>query len=431
MWNMLRPLLRRSDEPVAGQQGEITVNFAGTKAFLHDGVTSGGRAFMLAGQNVTITGGTIDGTVIGGNTPATGTFSALLLGAGGLFYESATSNIAAAGNSQATATQLNSELNKVTSATAGTAYGVKLPATGAIAGLTILVENHSGVSIQVYGTGTDTVNDVAAATGVVQMDSSVVLFSCYESGKWYSNGLATGYARNPQSGSVLETVQSADGISAAGTTQATATQLSAALNNITTVAAGTGVNLPASSAGLTVVVQNSGVNPLTIYPAQGAADTINGITAAQGVQILPGTIAAFNCTTAGAWLVQPGSTKQAVYNTNAATASATLTAANISGGVASVDLNLSGTLGAAGTATFPTVAALVAALHTPTVGTSYRLRVIKSSADANAWTLATGTGWTFSGPTLTIASGAWLEGVVTLTSLTAATFQTVARGTYS
>lgn len=351
------------------------------------------------------------------------------VGSSGQFpVELATDSVAAAGSTQAAATLLTGVMNRVTTATAGTAFGVKLPASAA--GLDIIVENHSGVALQVYGSGTDTIDDVATATGVVQMDSSVVIFTCYGGGRWYSNGLATGYAKNPQGGTVLETVQSADAISAAGTTQATATQLAAAINNVTTVASGTGVNLPASSPGLSVVVQNNGANGLLVYPAQGATDTINGVAATQGVLLLPGTIATFNSTTTGAWSVQPGSTKSAAYNTNSATSSTTLTVANISGGVSTVDLNMTGALGAAATATLPTVAALVAALHTPTVGTSYRLRVVNSSSGAFSWTVATATGWTLNG-TMTVAQNTWREFVVTLTSLTAATLQSVATGTFS
>lgn len=349
-------------------------------------------------------------------------------GAGALPVVLAASNIAAAGSNQAGATQLVADFNKITTATGGSAFGVRMPV--AVAGMDILVENHSGISIQVYGNGTDQINDVAGATGVVQMDSSVVIFTCYEAGKWYTNGLATGYAKNPTTGTVLETMQYADLISAAGTSQATATPLSAAINNITTVASGTGVNLPASAPGLSVVVQNSGANPLLVYPLQGASDTINGAAATSGILLYQGAIGVFNCTTAGAWIVQPGSTRNAAYNANAATTSATLTAANITGGIASVDLQMTGALAAGATATLPTVAQMVAALHSPVVGTSYRLRVINSSSGAFAWTIAAGTGFTLNG-TMTVAQNTWREFVVTLNTLTTATLQSVATGTYS
>ncbi len=67
------------------------------------------------------------------------------------------------------------------------------------------------------------------------------------------------------------------GISAAGTTQATATALTNALNGVTTVGAGAGVVLYAGSAGDCQIVYNGGANPLKIYPPSGA--TINQLAA--------------------------------------------------------------------------------------------------------------------------------------------------------
>jgi hypothetical protein len=111
-------------------------------------------------------------------------------------------------------------------------------------------------------------------------------------------------------------------------------------------------------------------------------------------------------------------------------ASATLTAANVTGGSAAVDLALTGTLGAAGAATLPTVANLVKSMWAAKVGDSYRLRVINESSANFAWTMTTATGWTLTG-TMSIAQNTWREFIVTLTSLTAATLQSVAVGTYS
>jgi hypothetical protein len=337
----------------------------------------------------------------------------------------AVDQVSAAGATQATATVLPADFNRVTTATA--LQGVRLPASAP--GLDIFVQNHSGQTIVVYGGGTDTIDDIATATGVQQMNNSVVLYTCYAVGKWYTEGLATGYAGTGTS-VALQTVQPADSIIAAGSSQATATVLLAAINNVTTVAAGTGINLPPSAAGLSVIVQNNGANALLVYPAQGASDTINGIAAATGISLLPGTLAAFNCTTAGAWNVQPGSTHNAGFNSNSATAATTLTAANITGGVATVDLAMTGALGAAANATLPTVAAMVAALHSPNVGTSFRLRIINQSSGNFAWTIVTNTGWTLTG-TMTIAQNTWREFVVTLNTLTTATLQSVATGTWS
>lgn len=348
----------------------------------------------------------------------------------GLLFESSVDGISAAGNSQGTGTQLWAEFNRITTATAN--QGVILPPTQA--GLDVYIVNHSGVQIIVYGSGSDLVDDIAGSTGVAQMNQSVVLFTSYSAGKWYTNGLATGIAPNTQGTSALQTVQFADALSAAGSSsQANATQLTAALSTVSTVAAASGVNLPASAAGLQITIINTGANPLAVYPAKLATDTINGQAAATGVQILPGTTAVFNCTAAGAWTVQPASTTMAGFGTNTATSGTTLTAANISGAVASVDLAMTGTLGGGVNAQLPLVSSLLAALHAPTVGTSYRLRIINQSSGNFAWTVTTNTGWGTLQGTMSINQNTWREFVVTITSVASATatLQSVATGTWS
>ena len=59
------------------------------------------------------------------------------------------------------------------------------------------------------------------------------------------------------------------GISAAGTTIGTATDLTRSMNYVSTVASGAGVQLPATmQIGDEVEVYNAGANTLTIYPDQ-------------------------------------------------------------------------------------------------------------------------------------------------------------------
>lgn len=323
---------------------------------------------------------------------------------------------------------LAAQMNQVDTATAPSAGttlgdGVLLPVS--VAGSEIEVVNNTLYPIQVYGAGSDTINGVAGSTGVPLPPGSAAFFLCSVAGAWkFDSGIANSGA--------LPGVLACDGVAAAGTTQATGTQLSTTFNNISTVSAGAGVNLPASAPGLAVMVQNSGANPLLVYPAQGASDTINGIAAGTGVLVLVGATAAFNCTTAGAWTVQPASTATAAYNAAANTTAFTATAAQVTGGVSSVDLALTGTLGAGANITTPTAALIVAALHCPTVGTSYRLRITNRSGGAFSWTVVAGSGITLTG-TATIAQNTWREFVVTVTNAAtpAVTLQSVATGTYS
>lgn len=104
------------------------------------------------------------------------------------------------------------------------------------------------------------------------------------------------------------------------------------------------------------------------------------------------------------------------YNTNAATAAGTLTAANISGGNDSVVLALTGTFAGVANMQLPTVASVVAAVPLLQVGQSYIMRVINVAAGFTL-TITTNTGWTISGTAATIATATWREFIVTITAL--------------
>lgn len=95
-------------------------------------------------------------------------------------------------------------------------------------------------------------------------------------------------------------------IVATGTTQATAAPLSSVLNQVDTVAANTGVNLPLSTGRHDtpyqwVIVINNGANNLSVYGAQGSSDTINGVAGSTAAILLPGTASLFNSAKGGAW----------------------------------------------------------------------------------------------------------------------------------
>jgi hypothetical protein len=69
----------------------------------------------------------------------------------------------------------------------------------------------------------------------------------------------------------------ANSLTAAGTTNANALQLSSAINRVTTTASGTGVRLPPLEVGSSIFVMNSGANALLVYP--GTGNQINALTA--------------------------------------------------------------------------------------------------------------------------------------------------------
>lgn len=219
-----------------------------------------------------------------------------------LFYESSVDNIVAhAGGGQTNAQQLYGEVNRIITV-ATTGDSVMLPPAvvnqGVTnqAGLTLLVINHGANPMQVYGSGTDTINDVAAATGVSQMQGSMTFFTCTSTGKWYTQGLGEGYAGS------FATFSTKDNITAhAGGGQGSAVPLTAMTNRVTVVAsANDSVVLPASVSGMQITVINAAAtNSMNVFPATG--DQINSLGANAAYGQAAGKTAEFYCATAGQW----------------------------------------------------------------------------------------------------------------------------------
>lgn len=99
----------------------------------------------------------------------------------------------------------------------------------------------------------------------------------------------------------------AAGVTAAGTTVADATQLAATINAVTTVAASTGVKLPAAAVGATVVVQNLGANNLEVYPPD-ASGVLNAASAGEGITLAAATDDILTCykTATNKWICSLG-----------------------------------------------------------------------------------------------------------------------------
>ena len=196
---------------------------------------------------------------------------------------------------QAGATLLSGTINRVDTSTAPAAGsllgdGVKLPASAS--GKFVVVENNTANPVQVYGSGTDTINGVATATGVTMPANSVDVYWCAGVGAWQVEA-GVGY-----SGS-LNTVLALDNITAATGGQGSATQLVADINRVTTVAATAGVKLPASSPGLDVIVINKGANPLQVFGS--GTDQIDDQVSTTGVSQMVNSVVLYVCTTAGKW----------------------------------------------------------------------------------------------------------------------------------
>ena len=238
---------------------------------------------------------------INNNNPNSPTFNTaafpfgITLGAAALVYESSTAGIVASATlTQAAATKLTSEVNWVQTAAVSGA-GVALPA--ALAGLTVEVANLTANPITVYGNAAvgDTIDGVATATGVVQMQGSSVIYTCGVTGQWASNGIGNGYAGS------IPTNSATSGITASATqTQAGATQLTTVFNRIDTNAlANNAVKLLPGITGMQMTVYNNTANAAQVYAS--GTDTINGAAGSTGISLGAAKTGVFTCYVSGAW----------------------------------------------------------------------------------------------------------------------------------
>lgn len=220
-----------------------------------------------------------------GNVPA-------LTMVGSITQSDAPAITAAAGGGQANATPLTKQLNRV-AIVATPGDSVLLPA--AVAGMTISIVNDAANPMQVIGAGTDTINGVAAATGVAQMQKSIVYYSCTVAGAWVAEGIGCGYAGS------LPTVSAANGLTAtAAGTQATALLLGAVINRVTVVATiGDATKLPVAAPGLSVTVTNAAAASMNVFPNTG--DSVNGAAANTAYPLAAGKTASFTSAAAGIW----------------------------------------------------------------------------------------------------------------------------------
>lgn len=366
-----------------------------------------------------------DGTTY---TVANGTISALekhvqdliRLGfsfSGQTIAQSSTNSITAfAGGGQTNATALTAQINRVTTvATAGDS--VKLPP--ATVGLWVVVINKGANPMQVFGAGTDTINGVATATGISQMQNSVDLYVCAVAGSWEVEGTAIGFNGSLETNSALNSITAF-----AGGGQGSAAALTAMINRVTTVATiGDSVKLPASAVGMTIVVSNAGANPMDVFPATG--DAINALAANTALRINNGTTVSFWCSVAGTWhsLVQSLPAAKYVKNT---TAGATTAAAGDLTGAAYVSVEYSA-VGAANLTT-RTATQMFADMGNVQPGDSYTLEITNTSGFTT--TLVAGSGVTLTG-TMTLATNTTRRFNVKFNSATTLTIQSVGVGTIS
>lgn len=201
--------------------------------------------------------------------------------------------------------------------------------------------------------------------------------------------------------------------------QAGATQLNSGINQISTVAnVADSCQLPAATAGVSVVVSNiATANAAAIWP-KGASDVVQGFGVTNPLLLAAGYTAEFRCVVAGTWTPMYLSMLPVSWKTN--TTTGTFLANQLSGSEITVYLSTATTPGTISPRTGPLMFN-----DTPNaqVGLPYLLIVGNLSGSANTLTIATNvTGVTVTG-TNTIAQNIARAYIVTFNTATTLTIQ--------
>lgn len=101
----------------------------------------------------------------------------------GLVGETIRTGIAAAGNSQATATALVNSVNVIATATATSADGVRLPS--AVIGEKCIVINKSGQTLDVWPSTGDRIEGGTVNAETTQANNTHVIYYAVDSENWY------------------------------------------------------------------------------------------------------------------------------------------------------------------------------------------------------------------------------------------------------
>ena len=199
--------------------------------------------------------------------------------------------VAAAGGGQLNATQMSPDINRVT-AVATIGDSVRLPL--ATSPISVVVINNTANSMQVFGTGTDTINGVASSVGIPQLGNSIDFYVAGAPGQWFvESGL--GYS------GPFPTVSSTNAVTATPSgTQANSFAVTTAINRVTVVAtAGDSVRLPLAAPGMQIIVSNAGAAAMSIWP--GVGDAVNSLAANAAYALPVNKTAEFFSAAAGSW----------------------------------------------------------------------------------------------------------------------------------
>ena len=138
------------------------------------------------------------------------------------------------------------------------------------------------ITLKVYPTNSGTLSFEGSAGQLFSITNTMsgTIFSVNDiSGVPSIEVLDTGVIKLAQYGGFV-VFGTSSSLTATGSAQSDALAIIRPVNEFTTVAASTGTRLPAATAGVRVVIRNSGANNLKVYPASGAQINNLGTNAA-------------------------------------------------------------------------------------------------------------------------------------------------------
>ena len=169
---------------------------------------------------------------------------------------------------------------------------MNLATTASAVNQVTVTDSVTTVAPSISATGTDTnisLNLVSKGTGVVQANG--VKVADFSSAQTLTNKT---FDSTSTFAAPLISYSLTNSVSAAGTTQGTATAVTTDLVNVTTCAAGAGVILPTTVVGRSISIKNNTANPCLVYPATGGA--INALAANTAFSIPAGLTVYFGFT---------------------------------------------------------------------------------------------------------------------------------------
>jgi hypothetical protein len=198
--------------------------------------------------------------------------------------------------------------------------------------------------------------------------------------------VARGVVASALTVTALANLSANDAVSTAGSTQATATPLTANINNIATVTAGQGVNTVASAPGMFELLLNTGTATITVYPFQAETlTTFNG--AASSIALPPGAAAIATASKSGTIETYGINPKKVNITSDSTNTAHTLAASAMTSADVLSTVLMTGSLAGGAALTLPTVAQYMAALPFSNLNSGAVVRIVNQSAGAASWTL--------------------------------------------